>query len=62
MESPEVFWLNVTNAALGFGFLALLGAIGFGIAQDFIRRHRHQPHTQTTPECDPVLRVSPGRA
>lgn len=62
MESPDVFWLNVTNAALGLGFLALLGAIVFGIAQDLIQRHRQQPRTQTTPECKPVLKMSPGRA
>jgi hypothetical protein len=47
MESPDVFWLNVTNAALGLGFLACLGMIVFGIVQDFAQRFRHhgpRPH------------------
>lgn len=44
MESPDVFWLNVTNAALGVGFLVCLGMIVVGIVQDFAQRfHHHGP-------------------
>ncbi len=46
MESPDVFWLNVTNAALGVGFLVCLGMIVVGIVQDFAQRfHHHGPRS-----------------
>ena len=39
---PDVFLLNVTNIALGVGFLACLGMIAVGVIRDFWDRYHKQ--------------------
>jgi hypothetical protein len=41
---PDPFWLNVTNAALGLATLVLVLAIGWSVAAELVRKHRHGHH------------------
>jgi hypothetical protein len=43
---PDVFLLNVTNIALGVGFLICLALIAGGIIRDFWERFHKPPKVQ----------------
>lgn len=42
-SNSEVFWLNVTNVALGVICLVCILALGWGVARDLAARWRHAP-------------------